>query len=273
MTKEIVIRPKKVFSLDLSELWQYRELLYIFTWRDIKVRYKQTLLGVGWVLFQPIVTTGIFSIFFGKLAKMPTGEIPYPLFSYAGLVIWLFFSNSLVAASNSLVENSNMLKKVYFPRLLLPFSAILTAVVDFFISLPLLFIICLFFGFFPSPLLLLYFPLLLLIILLTVSGVGMFLSSVNLKYRDVRYILPFFIQIGLFLTPVIYPLSVISDYRKWVLMLNPLSGVIEIWRQLITGNSQIDLNLLFASLIFSIVIFTFGLIYFKKTELFFADIV
>lgn len=270
---ELIIRPKKPFSLEAAEIWHYRELLYIFTWRDIKVRYKQTLLGVAWVIFQPTVTTGIFSIFFGHLAKIPTGDIPYPLFSYAGLIVWLFFSNALSSSSNSLIDNNALLKKVYFPRVLIPFSSILTASLDFFVSLPLLFALGAYFGLFPNPWLILYFPVLFLILFLTISGLGMGLSAVNVKYRDVRYILPFFIQTALFLTPVIYPLGVIYDYRRYLLALNPLTGVIETWRSLVTGNSAIDLPLLGISFFLSIVIFILGLLYFKNTEAFFADIV
>lgn len=273
MKYEIVIRPASSnFKIDFAELWRYRELFYIFSWRDVKVRYKQTVLGIIWVLFQPLVSTGIFSIFFGKIAKIPSNDLPYPLFVLAGLVIWNFFANGLTSSSQSLVGNQSILQKVYFPRLIIPISAIITAGIDFVITLIILLLACLFYGYYPNPLIFLLFPILLTILLLTISGLGMFLASLNVKYRDVRYALPFFIQTGLFVTPVIYPLSIIYDYRKWLLMLNPLTGIIETFRVLITGKGMVDYPLILLSLIISIIIFAFGLFYFRKTESYFADI-
>lgn len=271
--KEIIIRPQSSFlKIDWFEIWRYRELFYIFSWRDIKIRYKQTLLGITWVLFQPLVTTGIFSIFFGKIAKIPSDNLPYPLFVLTGLVIWNFFASGVTTSSQSLIGNEGILKKVYFPRVILPISAIVTAGVDFVITLVILLIACLYFRYIPNPIILLVFPLLLLIVLATMIGIGMFTASLNVKYRDVRYALPFFIQIGLFLTPVIYPLSVIYDYRKWLLMLNPLTGVIETLRLLIHGSGQLNYDLLTISIIVAGLIFMIGWYYFRRTEAFFADI-
>ncbi len=270
---EIIIRPNRsVGLLNLGELWRYRELFYVFSWRDIKIRYKQTLLGVLWVLFQPLATTGIFSIFFGKIAKIPSDNIPYPLFVFAGLTIWNFFSTALATSSQSLLSNEGIIKKVYFPRLIIPISAIITAGVDFAITMVVLILAVFYYGYHPNWQILFLSPILLLILLMTVVGLGLFTSSLNVKYRDVRYVIPFFIQIGLFLTPVIYPLSVIYDYRKLLLGLNPLSGVIETFRVLIIGSNKFDINLIVTSLVVSLAIFVFGLIYFNKTESYFADI-
>lgn len=269
--KEIIIKPRTAFSLDLREIWDYRELLYIFTWRDIKVRYKQTLLGLVWVLFQPVVTATIFSIFFGKLAKIPSGTLPYPLFVFVGLAIWTFFSNALSSASVSLIGYEGMIKKVYFPKILIPLSAILTALFDFLVTLVFVFIASLYFGFVPRVEAIWIFPLLTLILLFCLIGASLFTSALNVKYRDVRFALPFFIQIGLFVSPVIFPIAVIFDFRKWFLYLNPLTGIIETTRTLISG-AAVDWNLIGLSAAVSLALAIFGIYYFGKTESYFADI-
>lgn len=270
--REITIRPEQSWwKIDLNELWQYRELLYIFTWRDIKVRYKQTVLGVIWVLFQPIVTTGIFSIFFGKIAKLPSDNLPYPLFVLSGLIIWNFFANGLSSSSQSLVIHESLIKKAYFPRIILPLSAVITTGVDFLIVLPVLFAAIFIFGYSPHPAGLLLLPVLFIVLFLTTSGLGLLLSAINVKYRDVRFILPFFIQIGLFLSPVIYPISAIYDFRKWILMVNPLTGVIEVNRQLISG-VIINWPQLGLSFFIALTVFLVGFYYFRKTENLFADL-
>lgn len=270
---EIIIKPQSNFlSLDVSELWHYRELFYIFSWRDVKIRYKQTVLGIVWVLFQPLVTTGIFSIFFGKIAKIPSDGLPYPLFVLSGLVFWNFFANGLTNASQSLVNNQSILQKIYFPRVIIPISAIITAGIDFVLTLVILVFACVFYHNIPSLSAIVVFPLTILITLLTMLGLGFFTAAVNVKYRDVRFALPFFIQVGLFITPVIYPLSIIYDYRKWFLMLNPLTGVIETFRVVISGGSQFDFGLLAVSFTVALGLFIFGFLYFRKTEIYFADI-
>lgn len=271
-TRLTIIKPQAALSLNLQELWKYRELFYIFAWRDIKVRYKQTFLGIAWAIFQPLVTMVIFTFFFGKLAGIPSGNLPYMLFVYIGLVIWTFFSNALTSASNSLVDNGHIIKKVYFPRLVVPLSSVVTALADFGITLVILVVLMVIFRAVPSPLIIVIFPILLMTLALTISGIAMFLSSVNIKYRDVRYILPFFIQILMFLTPVIYPSTIIAAQHKWVLLLNPLTGIIETTRTLISGSSSIDWQLLTISITISILLFLAGLYYFRKTERFFADI-
>ena len=270
--KEIVVEPESVWwKVNLRELWRHRELLYVFAWRDVKVKYKRTFLGILWVLIQPLATTGIFSIFFGKIAKIPTDGIPYPLFVFAGMKVWGFFSAGVSSSSNSLISNESILKKVFFPRLIIPISAIVTTGVDFFVTLGLLLLATLFFGYLPSPAALVVFPLLLLILMLTMAGIGMFMAAMNVRFRDVRYILPFFIQMGLYITPIIYPLSVIYDYRRWLLIINPLTAVVENLRALLV-NRPLDWGLIGVGLLISGFTFLLGLFFFQKTERLVADI-
>jgi lipopolysaccharide transport system permease protein len=275
MTNQTVIKPIGEISLlgYLREIWHYRELLYVFVWRDVKVRYKQSILGISWVLFQPLVTTGIFSVFFGKIAKIPSDGLPYPIFVLVGLIVWNFFANALSSSSQSLVASENMLKKVYFPRLLIPLSSILTAGVDFLVSLVLFVFGCLYFGRLPKFPQVLALLILIPIFLLFTLGLGLFTSALNVKYRDVKFILPFFIQTGLFVTPVIFPLSVIYDFRKWLLVMNPLTGIIETAREVISDRAQLDFNIILISLFISLLVFALGFWFFRKTEGYFADIV
>ena len=191
MQTKTIIRPTKgVFSFDqIKELWEYRELFYIFVWKNIKVRYKQTILGIFWVLFQPLVTVTIFSIFFGKIAKIPSGDLPYPLFSYIGLIVWNFFSGSLLNASNSIVNMGGMIQKIYFPRIIIPLSAILTSAIDFVISLIPYIILMIYYHIQPSPFIIIYLPIVFLIVFLSASGLGFFAASLNVRYRDVSYLL------------------------------------------------------------------------------------
>lgn len=274
MEETIVIKPKNnPLTIDIGELIRYRELFYIFAWRDIKVRYKKTALGAAWAVFQPILSTFIFTIFFGKLANIPSGDLPYSLFVLCGLVFWNFFSGALSHASNSMIENENIIKKVYFPRLILPLSSVVTSFIDFLINLVLLLIVTFFIGKIPS---LMFIPVLLIGTItaaIGAGGLGMFLSAVNVKYRDVRYILPFFIQTMLFLTPVIYPTAIVRPSNRYIMALNPMTGVIEAIRSTISGTMTIDWILLSLSFASAIVFFIIGLIYFRQTESFFADIV
>jgi lipopolysaccharide transport system permease protein len=270
----IIIKPDSKFQLlNFSELWRYRELFFIFAWRDIKVRYKQTILGAAWAVFQPLISMIIFTVFFGTLAKIPSGNLPYSLFVFCGLVFWGFFSNSLSHASNSLVENENIVKKVYFPRIILPISSVVTSLIDFAINLVILIIFTLVMGFIPSPLSLIIIPLGLLISSIAASGLGLFLAAFNVKYRDVRYILPFFIQLLMFLTPVIYPTTIVRPSNKLIMAINPMTGVIESVRSVISGSYQIDWPILLISAISSTFILIIGIYYFRRTEKFFADIV
>lgn len=270
---ETIIKPKKTFSLnDIRELWQYRELLYFFTWRDLKVRYKQTAIGAGWAIFQPFITMVVFTVFFGNFAKMPSDGIPYPIFVYVGLLIWTFFSSALSETSNCLIANQAIVTKVYFPRLILPISAVLTKLVDFFIASIILIGLMAYYHYMPNLIGLLILPLLLLISFLAAVGGGLFLASINVKYRDVRYALPFFIQILMFLTPVIYPASIAGKY-SWILAINPMTGVIKAARSALLGGAPVNWELLFISFVATSIMFIVGIIYFKKTERYFADII
>ncbi len=271
--KTTTIKPKKTFSWnDLKEIWQYKELLYFFTWKDFKVRYKQTAIGILWAIFQPFMTMVVFSIFFGKFAKMPSDGIPYPIFVYAGLLFWQFFSTALSQTSSSLISNANIITKVYFPRLILPISGVITKFVDFFIASIILAGMMVYYGYVPNLSGLWIIPLLLLITFMAAIGGGLFLASINVKYRDVRYVLPYFIQIMLFLTPVIYPASMVGKY-SWILALNPMTGVIKAARASLFGNAPINWELLGISFIAVSILLVIGVIFFKKTERHFADIV
>ncbi len=268
-----VIKPKKIFSFrDLKELWYYRELLYFFTWRDLKVRYKQTAIGVLWSILQPLITMVVFTIFFGKLAQIPSDGVPYPVFVYVGLLFWQFFSDALGETSNSLLANKAIVTKVYFPRLLLPISTVFTKLVDFLIASVILVGLMIYYGYTPHLGGFLILPLLLILTFMTAVGLGLFLSSVNVKYRDVRYALPFFIQLLLFVTPVIYPASIAGAYSK-ILALNPMMGIIQSARAALLGTTPINWALILASFIGCSVIFIIGITYFKKTERYFADII
>ncbi len=270
---ELIIKPQKGwFDLNLRELWLYRELAFIFAWRDIKVRYKQTALGIAWAILQPVLTVAIFSFFFGRLAKIPSDGIPYPIFAFVGIVFWNYFSISLTGASNTIIENENIIKKVYFPRLILPISSTLTPLIDLGISLVVLIVFMLYYHMLPMLTGVLFLPLLFIISFLASSGLGLFLASINLKYRDVRYALPFFIQLLMYVTPVIYPSSLVGEKYRWIIALNPMTGVIETARSSFLGVTPINFQLLFISIGISIVLFLFGVFKFKKTERFFADL-
>ena len=271
MSKLTIIKPKKVFSIeDLREIWQYRELLYFFTWRDLKVRYKQTYVGVMWAVFQPFVTMVIFSIFFGVLLKVPSNGVPYPIFVYTGLIFWQFFSAALTETSNVLISNQAIVTKVYFPRLILPFSSVMTKFVDFAISAVILVGMMFYYGYIPSLIGILIFPILLIITFMISVGGGLVLAAINVKYRDVRYILPFFIQILLFVTPVIYPASIAEKY-SWILAINPMTGFIQNARAALLGTTPINWLLIFISFTVCAIILAVGIVSFKKAERHFAD--
>lgn len=268
-----IIRPKKLFSWhDITELWKYKELLYFFTWRDLKVRYKQTFIGVAWAIFQPFITMVVFSIFFGGLAKMPSDGVPYPIFVYVGLLFWQFFSSALSDTSNALINNQAIVTKVYFPRLILPISSVLTKFIDFIFGAIILVGLMFYYGYTPHLFGLLILPLLLLITFMASVGLGLLLASINVKYRDVRYALPFFIQIMLFLTPVIYPASIAGNY-SWVLALNPMMGVIQSARSALLGTTVLNWTLIGISLVVTAILLALGTYVFKKTERYFADII
>jgi len=272
-TPVTVIRPPKGWiPINLRELWAYRELLYFFTWRDIKVRYKQTLFGFAWAIIQPVFMMIVFSLFFGALAKLPSEGIPYPLFSYAAVLPWTLFSEGLTRSSNSLVQDANLLQKVYFPRLLMPLAGILSPVVDFAVAFIVLIGLMLYFGYYPSVMMLLILPFLLLELMLA-TGIGMWLSAINVEYRDVRYAIPFLIQLGLFASPVVYPVTFVPERFQAVYgLLNPMAGIIEGFRWAILGTKPPS-YLLIASVAIIIVILISGAFYFRRREKAFADIV
>ncbi|KKS14417.1 MAG: phosphate ABC transporter permease [Candidatus Yanofskybacteria bacterium RIFCSPLOWO2_02_FULL_45_10] len=272
-TTTTIIKPQKKFSfLDLKEIWDHKGLLYFFTWRDLKIRYKQTLVGIGWALFQPFVTMIVFSIFFGNFAKIPSDGIPYPIFVYSGLLFWQFFSASLAQASSSLVSNQNIITRVYFPRLILPFYSTLTNLIDFGVASLMLVVLMFYYGFAPEWLLILLIPVLILITFMFAVGLGLFLASLNVKYRDIKFILPFFIQMLLFVTPVIYPPSILGKY-SWLLAFNPMTGVIKTARTILLGGQTINWLQLEISSLAAVIIFVVGVVYFKKTEKYFADLI
>lgn len=269
----LLIKPQKgLGALDLKGLWEYRELLYFLTWRDIKVRYKQTIMGAAWAVFQPFLTMIVFTIFFGKIARIPSDGFPYPIFSYSGLLLWIYFANAVSSSGTSVVGSANLITKVYFPRLIIPLSSSISGLVDYFIALSLLVCMMLYYNIAPGPTLLLL-PLLLLLAFISATGIGLWLSALNVKYRDVRYIIPFFVQLLLFATPVIYPASQVPEKYRWALSLNPMSGVIEAHRACILGYESINWESLLISATVGIVIFFAGVLYFKSTERGFADVI
>lgn len=269
-----IIKPKKgLANLDFKELWSYRELFYFFAWRDIKLRYKQTFFGIGWAVMQPFITMVVFTIVFGKLANMPSDNIPYPIFVYAGLLFWNIFSTGLNSASGSLIGSVNIIQKVYLPKIILPAASVIVSLVDFFFAGLVFSGIILYYGFVPHFQGLLFLPLLLVITVFTTLGLGWFFAAVNVKYRDVRYALPFFIQLLIFITPVIYPVSIVPKAYQWILSLNPMTGVIETFKAGFLGTMPINWLGLGISAAVSIIFLIFGLFYFLKTEETFADII
>jgi lipopolysaccharide transport system permease protein len=272
MNDIIVIKPKKGLSfIDIKELLRYRELLVNLVIRDLKVRYKQSLIGGTWAILQPFLTMVIFSIFFGQVAKIQTQGIPYPIFSYSGLLLWTYFTGALTNASNSMVSNANLLTKIYFPRILIPISATLSGIIDYVIAFGVLVGMMIYYKYYPGFSIILL-PIILFLTWLTATGIGFWLSAINVKYRDVRYALPFFIQLLLFMTPVIYPIALAGRY-KILLLMNPMSGIIEAHRVVLLGQNNLNLAALGLSSIVSIIIFISGLYYFKSVEKHFADIV
>ncbi len=270
---QIIIKPKHGWtSINLKELWLYKELFYIFAWRDIKVRYKQTVIGILWAIIQPVTTMIIFTVFFGRLAKVPSEGIAYPIFVFSGLLFWNYFSISLTASSNSLVVNEGMIKKIYFPRLLLPLSTTITPLIDFAIAMVILFGMMLYYHFTPTLLGIVLLPVLILLSFLSASGLGSLLAAINVRYRDIREALPFFIQTLFFVTPVIYPSTLVPSRYQWVLALNPMTGIIDAARAGLTGSKPIDFQLLAVSAVVALALFFTGIYYFKKIERVFADI-
>jgi len=268
-----VIRPSHGWvSLKLHELWEYRELLYFLTWRDIKVRYKQTVLGAAWAIIQPFFTMVVFSLFFGRLAQIPSDGIPYPIFSYTALVPWTFFANGLGQSSNSLVGSANLIKKVYFPRLVVPISSVISGAVDFVLAFIVLLGMMLYFGIVPTWNVV-WLPLLLLLALVTALGVGLWLSAMNVQFRDVRYAIPFLTQFWLFATPIAYPSSLLSEPWRTLYGLNPMVGVVEGFRWALLGTNTAPGPVIIASSLAALGLLISGAYYFRRMEKTFADVV
>jgi lipopolysaccharide transport system permease protein len=270
---KIRVQPSKGWtSLRLREIWEYRELLYFLTWRDIKVRYKQTVLGAAWAIIQPFFTMVIFSLFFGRLAGVPSDGVPYPIFSYAALVPWTFFAFSLNQSSNSLVSSARLIKKVYFPRLVMPIATTLAGVVDFVLAFIVLVIMMLFYGIVPT-LNVLWLPLLLLLALITSLGVGFWLSAMNVQFRDVRYAVPFLTQLWMFATPIAYPSSLLSEPWRTLYAINPMAGVVEGFRWALLNTEPAPGPMVLVSAVAALMMFVGGAFYFRRMEKTFADVV
>jgi lipopolysaccharide transport system permease protein len=271
-TRVNVLEPPGRFSpLKLGELWHYRELLYILAWRDVKVRYKQALLGAAWALIQPLALMAIFTLLFSKVANVPTGDVPYPVFAFVGLVPWTLFSNGVTNSGSSLVGSQNLVTKVYFPRLVIPASAVLAWIPDFVISSVFLFVIMAIFGFIP-PITVVLLPVIMVAAIFAALSVGVWLSALNVAYRDVQYVVPFLIQIWLFLTPVAYPTTSVPEGLRWITGLNPMTWVIDVSRSWLTGAS-FDVGIAAMSFAVTVALFVSGLYYFRRVEHFFADVI
>ncbi|MBI3090860.1 MAG: ABC transporter permease [Candidatus Tectomicrobia bacterium] len=268
-----VIQPTRGWRfLDLREIWAYRELVYFLTWRDIKVRYKQTAIGVAWAVIQPLAMMIVFTLFFGRLAKIPSEGVPYPIFAYVALLPWQLFSRTLSETTNSLVTDQRLITRVYFPRIIVPLSATLAALVDFLVSSALLVVLMIIYGIAPGAAVLLL-PAFVLLMLVTSLGVGFWLSALNLEYRDVAYVVPFLTQFWLFLTPVVYPSSMIPDYWRPLFGLNPMTGVVEGFRWALLGIGDGPSPMLLISAAFSVCLFLSGIIWFRYRERTFVDAV
>lgn len=270
---EFEIKPQSKFSLGLKELWEYRELFYFFTWRDVKVKYKQTFLGVLWAIFQPLIMTVLFTLGFGKMITTQTQlSIPYPVFALSGFLLWNIFSSGLSNAGNSMVANANIIKKIYFPRLIIPISSILVSIVDFLMAFLVFIPVMIFYNTKLIWQAIYLIPVSIALTVLAAFGLGVFLSALNIKYRDFRYILPFFIQALLFATPVIYPINISDNHLfNWLIRLNPMYAPIKFFRSCFNGFEVQVLDTL-PSILCSLVILVIGIYYFRKTESYFADV-
>lgn len=269
----IRIEPSKGWAaVQLQELWAYRELLYFLIWRDVMVRYKQTALGAAWAIIQPLFTMLVFSLFFGRLAKIPSDGIPYPIFTYAALVPWTFFSQGLSQASNSLVGSANLIKKVYFPRLCVPIAAVTSGLIDFAIAFTMLIVMMLYYGIFPGVKVI-WLPVMLLLTLITSLGVSLWLSALNVHFRDVRHIIPFLTQLWLFATPIAYPSSLLSEPWRTFYSINPMVGVVEGFRWALLGAETAPGPMVMVSFLAAMAILVSGIFYFRRLEKTFADVV
>jgi lipopolysaccharide transport system permease protein len=268
-----VIEPSKGWvSLRLGALWRFRELLYFLIWRDVKVRYKQTLLGAAWAILQPLATMVVFSIFFGKLARMPSDGVPYPLFAYVALVPWTFFANGLTLSSNSLVANQTLLRKVFFPRLVIPVSAVASGLLDFAIAFVVLLGLAAKYGITPTAHMV-WIPLLVLLALVTALGVGLWFAALNVLYRDIQYVVPFLVQVWLYATPIVYPSSLVPERWRTLYAINPMVGVVEGFRWALLGTGTAPGPMMLVSSAAAVAILIAGLFFFRRMEKSFSDMV
>jgi lipopolysaccharide transport system permease protein len=269
----LVIEPPRGWqALDLKELWNYREMLFFFTWRDIKVRYRQTVLGAAWAVLQPVLTMVIFSVIFGELAKLPSQGFPYPVFTFTALLPWQLFAFALTSSSNSVIENQQLITKVYFPRLIIPISSVIAGLVDFLIAFIILICMMLFYGIAPTAAII-FLPLFLVLALASATGVGLWLSALNVEYRDIRYVVPFLTTFWMYATPIAYSSELIPEKWRWLFSLNPMTGVVEGFRWALLGKSALDMPSLLISAVAVGMIFVTGLYYFKRMESNFADVI
>lgn len=269
----IHIKPKKGWQLiDLKEIKQYRDLFYFLVARDIKIRYKQTVLGGLWAIIQPFFSMVVFSLFFGKLAGIPSDGVPYPIFSFTAMVAWTYFANAITGSGNSLVGNTQLISKVYFPRIMIPLTPVLAGLLDFSIAFTILIFLMFYFHIYPTPMIFLL-PLLVSLMILTASGVGTFLAALNAKYRDIKYTIPLLVQLWMFVSPVVYPTSMVPEKYRFIYSLNPLSGVIEGFRSILLGTVPFPTQMVLFSGFLSLILFIIGISYFKQMERSFADII
>jgi lipopolysaccharide transport system permease protein len=267
-----IIKPTAGWArLRLGELWEFRELVFFFIWRDVKVRYKQTVLGAGWALIQPLFTMAIFSIFFGRLAGIPSDGLPYPLFALAGLVPWLFFMNGLTHGANSLVENEKLIKKVFFPRMIVPVASVLAGLVDFTIAAGLLVVAMVYYQIAPS-FDLVFLPIFVLLAIIAAMGVALWLSALNVQYRDVRYVVPFLGQVWMFATPIAYPSSLLGESWRLLYAVNPMVGVVEGFRWALLGTGDAPWGVVSISAAVAVICLVSGAFFFRRVERSFADI-
>jgi lipopolysaccharide transport system permease protein len=271
--RKIIIRPTSGWAaLNLRDLWVYRELVYFMTWRDLKVRYKQTALGAAWAILQPFLTMVVFSIFFGNLAGVPSDGVPYPIFSYTALIPWTLFSKALQDASRSLVNSSHMITKVYFPRMILPLASVLAGIVDFLIAFVVLLAMMAFYHVVPTANIW-TIPLFLILALITATGVSLWLSALNVLYRDINYVLPFLTQFWMYITPIAYPSSMVPEKWRLLYAVNPMTGVVEGFRWALLGSGQAPGMMTLVSTLVAIILLISGMFYFKRMERLFADMV
>lgn len=272
-THKTVLRPSSgLLSLNIGEVWAYRELLGLLAWRDVSIRYKQSVAGIGWAIIQPLMTMLVFTVIFGRFAKLPSDGLPYPIFAYCALLPWNYFAQSLSGSSDSLVGSANLITKVYFPRLVLPLSKVIAGLIDFSVAFLILIGMMVWYRIAPTAGILLL-PVFMLVAMLGALGVGLWLTALNVKYRDVKYVVPFLVQLWLYASPVAYSTSIVPEKWRWIYGLNPMVGVIEGFRWALLGKSAPDLHMMLASFIAVCLVLGSGILYFKKMEKTFADVV